>query len=744
MNDQKNDSPSNATWFVGASFGGTDDQTERFLAQGTWEVRDPVDKESALVRSMQVGDRIAIKAAYTRKHGLPFDNRGNTVSVMGIKAVGTITSNPQDGERLAVEWRPVDPMREWYFYTNRGTIWRVMPGEWMADGLLAFAFEGKAQDLERFRNAPFWRERFGTVASDKHRFGWTTFYEAIADKLLAYRTNRAALVQGIKDISERVEGLGHLTEDKYADGTTGFVRDICPFTTMGLFNRGIKDSNRKIIAKELAKFLGVDEPLPETFEGIPVLNNLKSWYFPFEINRASDHIDSLWDVYAAGIAYADTNDDLAREKFAKAFDHANGRRGVAWNLTFGLYWVRPWAFLSLDQMSQVYVNKKLGIQIGLHGPKRRCNSADYLALMDVLEPRFQETSYPVHSFPELSLEAWLYKDPTDEKGPAVHQEAGEADEAGEGDDAAAQADIPLAVPIVPYSVDDVLKDGCFLERNEIERLVDRLRTKKNLILQGPPGTGKTWLAKRLAFALMGQKDESKVRAVQFHPNLSYEDFVRGWRPTGEGKLSLADGVFMEAVKAASANPSSKFVVVIEEINRGNPAQIFGELLTLLEAGKRTPNEALELCYPDADGKRRPVHIPENLYVVGTMNIADRSLALVDLALRRRFAFVGLEPRLGPAWRQWVTKECAVDTGLVADIEHRIAELNDKIAADPRLGKQFRIGHSYVTPAGTLEPGATKKWFQEVVETEIGPLLEEYWFDAPDEAKKAREQLIQSW
>jgi len=103
---------------------------------------------------------------------------------------------------------------------------------------------------------------------------------------------------------------------------------------------------------------------------------------------------------------------------------------------------------------------------------------------------------------------------------------------------------------------------------------------------------------------------------------------------------------MEAIKAASKDPSSKFVVVIEEINRGNPAQIFGELLTLLEAGKRTPNEALELCYPDADGKRRPVHIPENLYVVGTMNIADRSLALVDLALRRRFAFVGLEPRLG--------------------------------------------------------------------------------------------------
>jgi len=184
--------------------------------------------------------------------------------------------------------------------------------------------------------------------------------------------------------------------------------------------------------------------------------------------------------------------------------------------------------------------------------------------------------------------------------------------------------------------------------------------------------------------------------------------------------------------------------VIEEINRGNPAQIFGELLTLLEAGKRTPSEALELCYPDADGVRRPVHIPENLYVIGTMNIADRSLALVDLALRRRFAFVGLEPRLGSVWREWVVKWCGVDAALVIEIEQRIADLNERIASDARLGKQFRIGHSYVTPVHRLESGDTEKWFRQVVETEIGPLLEEYWFDTPGEAQKATTQLMQGW
>lgn len=743
MTTQTIDSAPQATWFVGASYGGTDDQMPRFLAEGIWE-NGYDDKLLDVVRSMRPGERIAIKSSYTRKHGLPFDSRGRAVSVMGIKAVGTITENLNDGKRVKVDWAKVEPVREWYFYTHRATIWRVLPGEWMNDALIAFAFDGKPQDIDRFRNEPFWRERFGTASLDKHRFGWTKFYEVVADKLLTYRNNRPALVEGIREISVRVDGLGHLAEDKYADGTTGFVKDICPFTTMGLFNRGIKDSNRKIIANELAKFLGVDEPVPETFEGIPLLNNLKSWYFPFEVNRAADHIDSLWGVFAAGIAYADTDDDLAREEFAKAFDSANGRRGVAWNLTFGLYWIRPWAFLSLDHNSQVYVSKKLGVPIGLHGPKRRCNSADYLSVMDVLEPRFQEASYPVHSYPELSLEAWLYKDPNDEKASVGEDDVVDADDEEDDVGVTAQEDVDIAVPIVPYSVEDILKDGCFLERAEIDRLLDRLRTKKNLILQGPPGTGKTWLAKRLAFALMGQKDDSKIRAVQFHPNLSYEDFVRGWRPTGEGKLSLADGVFMEAIKAASKDPSSKFVVVIEEINRGNPAQIFGELLTLLEAGKRTPNEALELCYPDADGKRRPVHIPENLYVVGTMNIADRSLALVDLALRRRFAFVGLEPRLGQVWRDWVVKECAVDPGLVADIERRIAELNNQIAADARLGKQFRIGHSYVTPAHRLEAGDTKKWFQQVVETEIGPLLDEYWFDAPDEAQKAIARLTQGW
>jgi 5-methylcytosine-specific restriction protein B len=740
MDDKKNSPSTSTTWFVGASYGSKDDQMPRFLEKGIWE-NGYDDKLLDMVRAMQPGERIAIKAAYTRKHGLPFDNRGRTVSVMGIKAIGTITENLNDGKRVKVDWTQAGPVREWYFNTHRGTVWRVQPGDWMSDALIAFAFDGLPQDVDRFRNEPFWRERYGTISPEKQRFAWTDFYEAVSEKLLSYKEDRTPLIEGIHEIASRVPGLTYL-QDKFPDGTSGPLRDICPFTAMGTFNRSMTDANRKSIAVELAKLLGVTVPVPPSFEGIPVLNNHRSWFFSYADKRGAGYIDALWHVFAAASKLDESDQAEDRDTFIEAYDAATQVWGVAWNLSTGLYWAHPWDFLTLDSQSRHYINKRLGLSIEIIGRQGPCDGRAYLKLLDNLRSRFSEDDYPVHSFPDLSLASWMYKDPVDESV-STGDGGSTATEEQQAEGGVHEA-FQVAAPIVPYSLEDILKEGCFLDQAEIDLLLDRLRTKKNLILQGPPGTGKTWLAKRLAFALMGQKDDSKVRAVQFHPNLSYEDFVRGWRPTGEGKLSLADGVFMEAIKAARKEPSSKFLVVIEEINRGNPAQIFGELLTLLEAGKRTPSEALELCYPDADGVRRPVHIPENLYVIGTMNIADRSLALVDLALRRRFAFVGLEPRLGSVWRQWVVKSCGIDEALVTEIEQRIADLNERIASDARLGKQFRIGHSYVTPVHRVEAGDTKKWFRQVVETEIGPLLEEYWFDAPDEAHKATAQLIQGW
>ena len=276
-------------------------------------------KEQALVRSMRPGERIAIKAAYVRKHGLPFDNRQQTVSVMGIKAIGIISENPQDGERVKVQWQPADGVREWYFYTYRPTIWRVVPGEWNADALIEFAFNGKPQDIERFRNAPYWKDRFGTL------FQWADFYEAIAEKLLAYASNRVPLIQGIHQIAQRVQGLGYL-QDKFPDGSSGPLQDICPFTVMGTFNRGMTDANRKLIAAELAKLLGVTVPVPATFEGIPVLNNQRSWFFRYADKRGAGDIDALWRVFAAAQALVEAvHADVERRHHAGFLARALGQ-----------------------------------------------------------------------------------------------------------------------------------------------------------------------------------------------------------------------------------------------------------------------------------------------------------------------------------------------------------------------------------------------------------------------------------
>lgn len=291
-----------------------------------------------------------------------------------------------------------------------------------------------------------------------------------------------------------------------------------------------------------------------------------------------------------------------------------------------------------------------------------------------------------------------------------------------------------------YGIEDIVAEGCFVPEAELHSMLKQWQSKKNLILQGPPGTGKTWLAKRLAKALIGQKtvSDEQLRVVQFHPALSYEDFVRGYRPGGDGRLTLTDGVFLQVVQAAIAQPDVEHVLVIEEINRGNPAQVLGEMLTLLECSKRSRADAMELAYSKVRGEK--VYVPENLYVIGTMNVADRSLALVDLALRRRFAFVNLVPSLNEAWQQWCATK-GLDEASIAHIQTRMQALNAEIAADRALGAQFQIGHSYVTPHEPVHDA--QAWFAEVVKSEIGPLLHEYWFDTPERANEAIAQLLKA-
>ncbi len=462
--------------------------------------------------------------------------------------------------------------------------------------------------------------------------------------------------------------------------------------------------------------------VPDSFDAIPILNNQSSWFFAYAKTRREEDIDILWNMFEVALQFADGEGDEWQSEFLEAFQKARAVNRVRWNLTMGLFWIRPWFYLPLDRNSRQYIRSKLTLPIDKNGPY----ADEYLKLRENLEARFNEENYPIHSFPDLSYAAWQYQG-NDEETDLQDEDENEAEAA------------PLPPPIQSYSIDNILGDGCFIPRENLKNYLGRLRMKKNLILQGPPGTGKTWLAKRLGFALMGQKSDRRVRSLQFHPNLSYEDFVRGWRPSGEGRLALANGPLMEMIEEAKKAPDTKFVMIIEEINRGNPAQIFGEMLTLLEADKRTPEAALELSYRMQPNEK--VFIPENLYLIGTMNIADRSLALVDLALRRRFAFVDLEPQLNDVWKDWVCRQNNLPDDVVTQIQQRLLRLNEEIEADPTLGRQFRIGHSYVTPPLKESIPNPWHWFKQVVLTEIGPLLDEYWFDNLPKSRDAKDRLL---
>jgi hypothetical protein len=278
-----------------------------------------------------------------------------------------------------------------------------------------------------------------------------------------------------------------------------------------------------------------------------------------------------------------------------------------------------------------------------------------------------------------------------------------------------------------YTVDDACQE-LFLRREEIARILQLWSRKKNLILEGPPGVGKTFVARRIAYAMIGYKDRTKVEAVQFHQSYAYEDFIQGWRPKPSGGFFLKDGIFHQFCAAAEQS-SVPHVFIIDEINRGNLSKVFGELMMLIEADKRGSEFAIPLTY--SKDRDQTFFVPENLYLLGLMNTADRSLAMVDYALRRRFVF----HRLSPAFDSDRFREHLMQRGAssqLADlIRTRMNALNAKITADAKnLGPGFEVGHSFFCPEGT-EERLDEGWYADVVKTEIEPLLREYWFDSPE-------------
>ena len=270
-------------------------------------------------------------------------------------------------------------------------------------------------------------------------------------------------------------------------------------------------------------------------------------------------------------------------------------------------------------------------------------------------------------------------------------------------------DLPEVDKLYSLSLDLNFHDTSFL--SDIDLL---LEDKKQVIFQGPPGTGKTFVAQKLADCLAGSED--RVTLVQFHPSYSYEDFVQGFRPKvtddGQPGFELRDGPLRKAADRARQEPQAKHFLVIDEINRGNLARVFGELYFLLEYRE----SEMDLQYSD-----EPFSLPENLYIIGTMNTADRSIALVDLALRRRFYFVKFHPDNEPVkdvLRNWIKKN--------ADGMEWVAEVVDAANAKLRDDRHAAIGPSYFMKPGLDETAVERIWKHSVL-----PYIEERLFGNED-------------
>lgn len=278
-----------------------------------------------------------------------------------------------------------------------------------------------------------------------------------------------------------------------------------------------------------------------------------------------------------------------------------------------------------------------------------------------------------------------------------------------------------------YSVDDFLSE-VFIPSKCYNHLKSQLLRKKNIVLQGAPGVGKTFCAKRLAYSIMGEKDEERIAFVQFHQNYSYEDFVEGYRPHEDGFL-LQKGIFYNFCNQAKNNPDKEYFFIIDEINRGNLSKIFGELLMLIEKGYR--GEEITLAY---SGDR--FYVPENIYLIGMMNTADRSLAMIDYALRRRFSFFNLKPAFQS--ELFLDKCRKLQNEKYNRLVDEIMRLNKAIETDDSLGEGFEIGHSYL--CFNNENEVTDEWLHSVVNYDIIPMLQEYWFDSREKINEWTEAL----
>lgn len=817
------------------------------------------------------------------------------------------------------------------------------------------------------------------------QFEWINFYSEFATKLLEFKNNRAELIADIQSAYSAINMK--LPKLEREDS----IIDIDPFTVFGLFNKGITNANRIAILESFATVFNIKSKVPNNFDGIPVLNNLKATYYGFKDDRQAADIDNLWGLYESAINLAEKDDEANREIFTKWYDTVHDQLGIRWNITMGLYWIRPYEFINLDSINRRFIVDPDNMPVDfVNSVKKKLNkvpyAAEYLAIKDACLRALKDGNYEYKNYPELSYRAWIVSKqvnqekaevkgkksskaaflrwfapliqalrdlggsgtPAEARAKIIENEqlsedeinqtrgknnvnkfenevafarnylvnAGYIDKSvygiwtltaagksvgmtsemasdifknvlssspskqGKNTDALADEDVHtvrywLYAPgegscmwdefytsgimaigwgeigdlstfdskdamkikmrevideslsyknaahatwqfanemkigdIVfvkkgmhqiigrgvvmsdyeydntrddeyknirqvdwthngewphpgqavmktltditsytdyveklnslfedeteedaedvektypPYTKEDFLSE-VFMPEEEYDKLSGILRIKKNIILQGAPGVGKTFVAKRIAFSMMGVKDVERVMMVQFHQSYSYEDFIMGFRPSTDG-FKLKRGAFYNFCKKAEIDGDNDYFFIIDEINRGNLSKIFGELFMLIENDKR--GVSLQLLYSD-----EKFSVPKNIYIIGMMNTADRSLAMLDYALRRRFAFFEIKPGFTTdGFREYrMSLENEKFDKLIACVE----SLNNVISNDESLGDGFCIGHSYF--CNLLPDTINDQILSGIVEYELIPLLKEYWFDEPTKVK----------
>lgn len=695
---------------------------------------------------------------------------------------------------------------------------------------------------------------------DNKNFDWIKFYTEFAIKLIPFDKDRILLLIKLKKVLDEAKVNFPIMENDHTE-----LRDICPFTVFSIFNRGITNENRRKICAGLKSEFQIEAPVPESFDGIPVLDNRKSWFFAYKDKRRVDDIDNLWNLFARAIEYDDNH--KRKGDFIEAFNRVLLQSGIKWNITMGLYWIAPFSFLNLDSVNQNFIvnNSEIVNNIEVDGLfKKMINGNEYLQLIESCEDYFKKENSKYCSFPELSLAAWKYSqnkvnkcwlvgaswdrvNKTDEfieneiwqngyddkyLDEVKHVKVGDkivikttytmknnlpfeynnktasvmdivaigtvtknlkdgknlevnwnnkldepkkwffgswrdtiqeikrekswkeadlldfifegkeqdynkflndkTDEASELSDKIEQEVVELDKNIInPYTKQNFLNE-VFMKETDYDKLVALLKHKKNIILQGAPGVGKTFTAKRLAYSLIGTEDDSRIEMVQFHQNYSYEDFVMGYRPTETG-FELRNGVFYDFCEKARSDIENDYYFIIDEINRGNLSAVFGELLMLVENDYR--DKHVNLVYK----KDELFSVPHNVYIIGMMNTADRSIAMIDYALRRRFSFFTMKPGFeSNGFMVWQHK---VSNDVFNTLIEKIKKLNADIVADDSLGEGFCIGHSYfVYDEKNIPANGVEAWLRNVVYYDICPMLDEYWFDDKQKSEHWQNEL----